>query len=87
MLAKLSQKEMDQISDAEQVYHTYVTLLKNQFLTEEQRVEIKSEIPLLLSRVNSIYADILSNHDVFYSKDLSYHVSHEMNEIYIELAG
>ena len=85
VLAKLTIDEAETIDKAERNYFTNITLLKNQFISEEEKKIISEKTTELKRNVNLAYKEVLKKYKIPYLSDAVYFLDPDTDELIVEV--
>ena len=86
-LAKLTTNEVENLQQLGRNCNTLRTLLKNQFVDDEQRKEIATLLIEAEKKIEDEYNIIVEKYNIPYLAKSTYRISAERNELYIEVYG
>ena len=84
VLATITQAEAEAIESAERNYNTFLTLLQNIFLSDEEKKTVNERLPELQRISNSLYENVLAKYNIPYETNLQYRLSVK-HEIFVEV--
>lgn len=83
ILAKITDDDGDKIRKAERNYNTFLTLMENEFLSNEQKQTVIQRLPVLRQEVISLYEKTISKYNVAHVIQAQYRLSVN-NELFVE---
>ena len=84
VLATITQAEAEAIESAERNYNTFLTLLQNIFLSDDEKKIVTKSLPELQQISNSLYENVLEKYNIPYENDLLYRLSVK-HEVFVEV--
>ena len=84
VLATITQAEAEAIESAERNYNTFLTLLQNIFLSDDEKKIVTKSLPELQQISNSLYENVLAKYNIPYETDLRYRLSVK-HEVFVEV--
>lgn len=85
IVAKLTVEDSDMIQKNERNYHTYITLLENQFLNVDEKSKISKYLPSYEMNLQKIYKNIMDKYKIPYSLNSNFKIDPQKDEIYLEV--
>lgn len=84
VLATITPTEAEVIESAERNYNTFLTLLQNIFISDEEKQTIRSKLSELQRISNSTYENVLAKYNIPCETNMRYRLSVK-HEIFVEV--
>ena len=86
VLAKITTGEAESIEKAERNYHTFLSLLHNAFVSDEEKNVVSTKLNELKVLSKSLYNEVLIKYNIPYETNFRYQLSVNQ-EIFVEVYG